>query len=211
MACSCCGGTCGCIPLRDAYFTLRVTVDPYNATASFPACPESVNNSTFSIPARTEETTFRLSNEPFCRLIAFYEGYASSGLPRPFYSVLSGRRVLIEASACQVFMKIDYAAYPLQESLISCSLGYSMQRWHFEIGGPQRGYGTVNDLNDTDVSVSRTISSSASELVGLKAISNPLTNPDCVTPGSWPNLPTYSFCESGGKLTAEIVSVSLLP
>ena len=209
MVCPCClPNTCNCAALRGVYVTLKTTVEPFSATATFPSC---ANNSTFSTTSLTEETTFRLSDEPGCQIIAFGEAFASSGTSRPFYSVSSNRRVLVYASGCQLYVRIYYDGFPPQDSRINCPVNNEFyQRWHFVEGTGSTGATDVNDLSPTSEEY-RLITSSASEVIGLKATHDPLTNVDCSNTSNWPNLPAFSFCESGGKLTAEITSVSLLP
>jgi hypothetical protein len=209
MVCPCClPNTCACAALRGAYITLRTTVEPFSAIATFPSC---ANNSTFSTQLITQETTFRLSDQPSCSIIVFGEAFASSGTSRPFYSVSSKRRVLVYASGCQLYVRIYYDGFPPQLSQINCPVNNEFyQRFHFEAGTGNSGATAVNDLSPTSEEY-RSIASSASEVVGLKATHDPLTNVDCSNTSNWPNLPAYSFCESGGKMTAEITSVSLLP
>jgi hypothetical protein len=209
MVCPCClPNTCACSALRGVYLTVRVTVEPFSATATFPSC---ANNSTFSTQLITQETTFRLSDQPSCSIIVFGEAFALSGTSRPFYSVDSNRRVLVYASGCQLYVRIYYDGFPPQRSQINCPVNNQFyQRFHFVVGTNQQGSTAVNDLSETGEEY-RVIQNSASEVVGLKATHDPLTNVDCSNTSNWPNLPAFSFCESGGKLTAEITSVSLLP
>jgi hypothetical protein len=209
MVCPCClPNTCACSALRGVYLTVRVTVEPFSATATFPSC---ANNSTFSTTSLTKETTFRLSDEPGCQIIAFGEAFASSGTSRPFYSVSSNRRVLVYASGCQLYVRIYYDGFPPQLSQINCPVNNEFyQRFHFVTGTNNTGETAVNDLTP-GVEESRSIASSASELIGLKATHDPLTNVNCSALGNWPDLATYSFCESGGKMTVEVTSASILP
>jgi hypothetical protein len=211
MVCPCClPNTCACSALRGVYLTVRVTVEPFSATASFPSCPESVSNSTFSTPGVTQDITVLLSSQASCEAIVFGEGFAASGTLRPFYSANSKRRVLVYASGCKLYVRIYYDGFPSQDSRINCSQNVFMQRFHFETGTNNTGETAVNDLTP-GVEESRSIASSASELIGLKATHDPLTNVNCSALGNWPDLATYSFCESGGKMTVEVTSASILP
>lgn len=212
MVCPCClpPNQCPCDALRGVYITVKTIVEPFSANVSFPGC--ELLDATFSTLGTEQEATVRLSTEDRCRALFFGEQNQISTQSDAFYSAGSSRRVLVEVAGCEVQMSIFYNAFPQMDSRVVCpDLLFFMQRWHFESTTSGTSQVRVNDLSPTPPVASRSIETSASELIGLKIVHDPLTNVNCDAPSNWPSNSGYIFCESGGKLTAEIMSVSYLP
>lgn len=216
--CSCqsCVYECSGVFLRAAVVTARIVIQPYSALISFPPCPDdsSIINRTYSTQRAEYNYVFSLGGLcfHFSQFSINPESNQISGSSRPVY--VPGFLHTLEFSLnsqCGAGLKIYSGA---GQSRFVCSENYTMFRNHRHTDDPVFDGGITKYAYDIVRSSEASAQVSClSDLIGMAVTHRPIPNPDCTTAINgpfgivYPTDGSYVFCESGGDITAEIISV----